>query len=239
MTAPPEEAPKGTIAHDYKLRLQVYLAFKELFEGPIPETEDTGLNEFFRIFEDYLAVHPNEIMKKGHDLVRSYFSKDRSAEEDPIWDEIEYDFNRLFVGPGRLLAAPFESVYANRGKDRVTMSEITESVREFYLSEKLEIKDLNTEPDDHIRFELEFIGYLLAKSTSTDPVKPWEAESYEKFLRFKKNHLLTWGFRFCQDIYRNANTDLYKGVGFLFYGFLEEEGKEVRREGEVFYGKYT
>lgn len=235
----PENNAKGSpITHDYRLRLQVYLAFKELFEGPIPKTDENELKEFLKLFEDYLTVNPNELMRKGFDLINGYFSRERSEEEDLIWDEIEFDFNRLFVGPGKLIAAPFESVYSNKGKNRSTMSDITESVREFYLSEKLEIKDLNTEPDDHIRFELEFICYLLAKSNTTDPVKPWEAESYEKFRQFKKDHLLTWGFRWCQDIYRNANTDLYKGVGFLFYGFLEEEGKEFKKEGELFYQKF-
>ncbi|VEB62225.1 dehydrogenase [Salmonella enterica subsp. enterica] len=30
---------------------------------------------------------------------------------DRAWLEAEYDFNALFVGPGKLLAAPFASVY--------------------------------------------------------------------------------------------------------------------------------
>lgn len=232
------ENQEATINHDFRLRLQVFIAFKEIFENPIPELADQDLKDFLNIFETYVSINPNDHMKKGLDLVRSFFSKDRSEEEDSVWDAIEYDFNRLFIGPGRLLAAPYQSIYFNKGNDRTTMSSITEAVRDFYLSEKLEIKNLNQEPDDHIKFELEFISFLLAKCTSSDPVKPWESESYEKFKQFKRDHLLKWGFSWSQDIYRNAQSDLFKGIGFLFYGFLEEEGKEIRKEGDVFYPEF-
>ncbi len=48
---------------------------------------------------------------------------------DRAWLEAEYDFNALFVGPGKLLAAPFASVYLE--DDALVMGKATLEMREF------------------------------------------------------------------------------------------------------------
>ena len=79
------------------------------------------------------------------------------------WDpamlgRLTWDFNRLFVGPGEMRAAPWESVY--RSKTKLTFQEPTLAVRALYERFGFESPALHREPDDHLALELDFLGAL-------------------------------------------------------------------------------
>ena len=79
--------------------------------------------------------------------------------EPNLIDEIRYEFNRLFVGPKRPKAEPYESVYF----DYQTMfGAKTMQVRSFYESSRLKLEDaqLDKFPDDFIGYELQYLYFL-------------------------------------------------------------------------------
>ncbi len=71
---------------------------------------------------------------------------------------LEWDFNRLFVGPGEMLAPPWESVH--RSKTKLTFQEPTLQVRELYRRFGVEAPAVHREPDDHLGLELAFVATL-------------------------------------------------------------------------------
>ena len=85
---------------------------------------------------------------------------------------LTWDFNRLFVGPGEMLAAPWESVY--RSKTKLTFQESTLQVRELYERFGVQAPAMHREPDDHLGLELAFVATLsdLAARAAAAAVAP-------------------------------------------------------------------
>ena len=71
----------------------------------------------------------------------------------PAWDEEEYLFNRLFVGPGPVAAPPYASVYLE--PERRLMGEAALFAREAYAALGLVSPWQGSLPDDHIGLELD------------------------------------------------------------------------------------
>lgn len=88
----------------------------------LTELEKTGLT-----LRDFFNSHDS------HSLKSAYVRLNPSAAvnlTDRAWLEAEYDFNALFVGPGKLLAAPFASVYLE--DDALVMGKATLEIRSLW-----------------------------------------------------------------------------------------------------------
>lgn len=125
--------------------------------------------------------------------------------------ELDGDYHKLFIGPGPLLAPPWESVY--RSKERLVFGEQTLAVRECYQSFGLASKQQNKEPDDHIALELEFMAWLCNQS---------ETAAQQQFLN---NHILKWVPLFCSDVAKGADTSFYRIVAELTGAWVEATTK--------------
>ena len=68
------------------------------------------------------------------------------------WDRMEFAFNRLFIGPGPVVAPPYASVYID--KEPFVMGQTTLKVRRFYKILGLSSYEEGIVPDDHISLEL-------------------------------------------------------------------------------------
>ena len=95
--------------------------------------------------------------------------------------EMQYEFNRLFVGPDAPKAPPYEACYRN--PERTLMQAETLAVRAFYRKAGLEIKARNSQPDDFIAYELEFLLGMLEDDSE-------EKDAYAR--EFLREHLLVW-----------------------------------------------
>ncbi|CCH48414.1 molecular chaperone TorD family protein [Pseudodesulfovibrio piezophilus] len=78
------------------------------------------------------------------------------------WNDVEYDFNRLFVGPAAVPAPPYASAY----QDRPTlMGEPALEVRHVYRCLNLSVPDQGATPDDFLPFELDAVIAFEALGT--------------------------------------------------------------------------
>lgn len=124
--------------------------------------------------------------------------------------EMMYEFNRLFVGPDAPKAPPYEACYRN--PERTLMQEETLAVRAFYRKAGLEIKNINTQPDDFIAFELEFLLGMLEDGSG-------EKKAYaEEFLR---EHLLVWTFDHVREIRDNTKQPVILSMATILQGISE------------------
>lgn len=133
---------------------------------------------------------------------------------------MEVDYNRLFVGPGKLLAVPYESFYRSEpdenGRGSICGLPML-AVKDFYARFGTTMPEGSVDYPDHIAFELEFLS-LLAQEES----KCWEkgdAEGAAVFQKgaaeFRRDHLGVWAHRFADDVKAGAETDLYPALADL------------------------
>ena len=138
---------------------------------------------------------------------------------------LKIDYSTLFIGPYRLLAPPYGSVYLE--KTRRVMGISTLDVRNKYADEGLRI-DIKEAPD-HIAIELEFMYYLISKEVeaalSSDSI---DATSYLKKQKdFLDAHLGIWVSDFSNSIEINAETSFYRDLACQTRSFIEADLKSL------------
>ena len=98
----------------------------------------------------FMANNARELERAYQDL---YDYSQGTAPAVVDWQEVEFAFNRLFVGPAALEAPPYSSVYLDG--ESLVMGKTMLDVREMYGALGLESPWKNSLPDDHISLELD------------------------------------------------------------------------------------
>lgn len=131
--------------------------------------------------------------------------------------ELKVDYASLFVGPFKLLAAPYGSVYLE--KDRQVLGDSTLAVQRCYEDAGLSL-DIH-EPADHIAIELEFLYFL---STSEAEAQMAGHDANAERLRIMQisfiKDFMGWLPEFCKQIENGAQTDFYKLLGQCLASFF-------------------
>ena len=145
--------------------------------------------------------------------------------EPAMLGRLTWDFNRLFVGPGEMRAAPWESVY--RSKTKLTFQEPTLAVRTLYERFGFESPTIHREPDDHLALELDFLAALSGLAAEAASVGDHErlAACFDTQTVLLEQHLLAWAPRCLALVIEHAETDYYRGAARLALGSLAESAR--------------
>ena len=139
---------------------------------------------------------------------------------DDTFENLQADYTRLFMGPDKIIAPPWESVHF--GDDRLLFQQRTLEVRAWYRRFGFEAEKINQEPDDHISLELLFLSQLAALGIQALNEK--DDAHFEELQKaqgeFLKEHLGAWALTWCGLVEENARTDFYKGLAHLTRGAL-------------------
>ncbi len=142
-------------------------------------------------------------------------------------DALSLDFSRLFLGPYKLHAPPYGSVYLDG--ERQIMGKSTLEVRNKYRESGLDISSDFRNPPDHIAAELEFMYFLILKET--EAIGNSDIDSTVSFLEkqrtFLREHLGAWVFDFANTIEEEAETDFYKNLARATKTFIEQNFDEL------------
>jgi TorA maturation chaperone TorD/Pyruvate/2-oxoacid:ferredoxin oxidoreductase delta subunit len=131
---------------------------------------------------------------------------------------LEKEFTRLFLGPGRPVAHPFESVY----REGRVMGQTTLDVRRWLAEEGLAPAS-RTLPD-HVGIELTFMAHLAAREAGA-----WEGDEGEawRYLglqgRFLQEHLATWLPQFCHRVLAGRPHDHYARLARRAEDFVAQD----------------
>ncbi|MEP7091851.1 MAG: molecular chaperone TorD family protein [Nocardioidaceae bacterium] len=133
---------------------------------------------------------------------------------------IYLDHQRLFLGPERVLACPYESVYLN--PEHLTFGSQTLAVREWYHRYGLSAPAEGREPDDHIGLELGFVSFLIMRALEAAELGDDDLlrEQCDAVGLFVGEHLLLWAEECLDHVATHAQTHFYQGVGLLTRGIL-------------------
>lgn len=138
------------------------------------------------------------------------------------------EYARLFLGPREVVAPLHESAWLS-GTVRTFTAE-TLAVRVLYERYGYVMRAKNTEPDDGIGVEFEFLRNLCADclllingSLSSSEV----ANKVDRLLRaqeeFEEQHLIRWAYRFAQRVVDNDRSGYYAAWATYLAGVLSED----------------
>ncbi|APC08550.1 TorD/DmsD family molecular chaperone [Neomoorella thermoacetica] len=214
---------KELLAEWHQGRELVYSFLARIYpEGPARDLLAALVGEEFLV--ELAASSQNEDLITGCRQMQAELEA-RRQDLEAYRQELQGDYNRLFVGPGHLEAPPWESVY--RSKEHLLFGEETLAVREFYRSFGLESRKKNQEPDDHLGLELEFMARLCREAAASIQ----SGGDADRFLagqgRFLEEHLEQWVPALTADIQRAARTDFFRGLALFTRGWLAEDRVEV------------
>ena len=200
---------------DLKLSLCVEDLLRRVFLVPLVSE---NLDELLNLTRDFSQEF------KEHKFVLEF---EKCKNEPQALDEIRYEFNRLFVGPKRPKAEPYESVYF----DYQTMfGAKTMQVRSFYESSGLKLEDaqLDKFPDDFIGYELQYLYFL-----SFSALKAEDEAKFNEILRKKAEfiaaHPSQWFCKFAARCDEHANLDFWKSFGSFLNLYLNSEMDALKR----------
>lgn len=137
------------------------------------------------------------------------------------YESLRWDYTRMFIGPGKVPAPPWESIY--RDVEHLHFSEETLEVRGAYRKYNLLPKDFGHEPDDHIGLELDFMHKLceMGKEKAESGDEAGLSEILKDQKAFLDEHLLKWVPDWTNDVVKSAETDFYKGMAQLLDAYLK------------------
>ncbi|MCC6473381.1 MAG: molecular chaperone TorD family protein [Burkholderiales bacterium] len=157
----------------------------------------------------------------GLELLQEWSASNRGGLTDPDFEAIVSDHMQLFVGPGKLLAAPWASVYADR--DRMVFQSVTNQVRDWYARYGLARAGNYREPEDHVGMEFGFLAHLTG--LAIEALESGEARNIGVFLaarrEFLSEHMTRWVPRWCREMESHARTQYYRGLARMSRGALQ------------------
>jgi TorA maturation chaperone TorD len=148
---------------------------------------------------------------------------------EPDLGRLRVDYCRLFVGPFKLLAPPYGSVYLERlGR---LMGDSTVDVRRRYMDEGLIVAA--SEVPDHVAIELEFAHVLSVRRVNAMRESDFrKANGYgEKRREFLSVHLGAWISEFTADVRRHAWTSFYRELAGAIEAFVSDDHANLTGEG--------
>lgn len=143
--------------------------------------------------EDWPFVDTEEA-REALELLRQGLAKG-ADDEDLVWE-----YRRLFVGPGRLPAPPWGSVYTDH--ETVIFGESTLALRAWMRAAGIQRESDERTPEDHIGLMLALLAYVAA-------------ERPELLDEYASQHLLTWAPHYLEQLEQAAEHPFYRGLARL------------------------
>ncbi len=160
--------------------------------------------------------HPH--IDEGVRILRDLASKFSSVEDFETF--VKQEFTAVFIGPFSETTSPYQSTYEGDSPYR----EVTAKIKRKYLEMGYIPQKKLPEPADHIGVELSFMAESCRTMLESEDERRSEIKKQKEFL---KEELLTWVFKFCDDLENNINAQFYKGIAKILRGFMQIEKKGV------------
>ena len=193
------------------------LASRCLLQPTMELAHDVQTGEILASFKALLSEHPRAEIQEALGLLQTFQEKTCGKELNDARLMLETDYNRLFVGPARLLAVPYESFYKTpRGEnDRGRLRGPSErEVVAAYGEHGYTMPEHFVDFADHIAIELEFLAML-----ANDEAALWEAgdtEAAEKLRAdaeaFRIEHPASFIGALADDIRTGAHREFYPAM---------------------------
>lgn len=179
------------------------------------------------LVEELAKTEEEDAESEGHRLLRAYARRIARADMARVETELRAEYAALFLNASPRSIHPYESVYTST--DRLLMQQARDEVLADYRQEGLGRVGEFQEPEDHIAIELEFMAYLCQRAAEALAAgdMPAAAGYLQKQQGFLAKHLRVWVPAFCQDLFKTATSDLFRGIARLTEDHLAMEGETI------------
>lgn len=145
---------------------------------------------------------------------------EKNADPDYL-PQLRNEYMRLFVGPQKLVAPPWESVY--RSHQGLLFQESTLTIREIYRRQGFEAEGYPRVPDDSLALEMDFMGRMAERALAA--FKEDSAEAFKEAVSvsesFVRVHLLYWVPKMMERLHESAFRLFYPQMVKTLIAFLE------------------
>jgi DMSO reductase family type II enzyme chaperone len=207
---------------------QLYAALAQAFCKPeAAAAEEGSLAQTLR--GAAVAINAASLERKADEAVGSLEIFGDHADQALL--ALEMAYNRLFVGPGRPQAPPYESFYRDRWG--LLMGPPARDVERRYAEAGLAMAPDHRDLPDHVATELGFMAYLaLQEAEARDEERRAWQERERSFLR---DHLSVWLPHFCRRVKEAGQHPFYTALAELTETFvsLDVERLADRQTGEL------
>lgn len=219
------EEQKSTVEVLLANRLYVYSLLYKVFARE-PDAE------LLKLLTAESAGEAFALLGSGEDTLAktpAFFAELRGEFGDAFVSEAKNEFTRLFIGPIKLVAPPWESVYV--GKESMLFQESTLAVRRFYQSYGLQPEAYPRVADDSLALELAFMSKLAERANTA-----FAQDTREELLsaltgscEFLEKHMLVWIPKFLERMNESPSTVLYPQLCLILSAFISAD-KDVLTE---------
>lgn len=142
------------------------------------------------------------------------------ADGDTYTNNLISQYTRLFCGPGKLAAPPWESSYMEAG--RKIFQRNTLDVRASYRTQGLRAHAVNKIPDDALSIELGFMAELAMRMCGSDESAH---EAYRASANFLETHLGRWAETYARDVEASHVGTFYPLLMTAMASFVQADEK--------------
>lgn len=153
-----------------------------------------------------LSVEDEDILGKMSAFVKTF--KEKVKREDFL-ENVRGEYVKLLIGPGRLTAYPWASVYLS--EEKLLFQETTLKVRKAYGECGFSTSSEENVADDHIAIELDFM-----QSLSKLAFEAFEKDDLDEFkrlvtyqIKFIEEELITWVPSYAEDMVKSKTAYMY------------------------------
>ncbi len=177
--------------------------------------------KFVQALRDFFLAKNNKELHTSLEALLFYEqNKDIKSDKDRLL-KLEYAFNRLFIGPDKVLAPPFASIYLDR--EPILKGKAAQEIEKLLIDMGLDFENDSNLPLDHISIELELwlvisnvienlqykLETLAVKSQEYADTAELLKDVEEKLTWLNTAHMPLWIYKFIQRIH-NAPDELEK-----------------------------
>lgn len=213
--------------HYFYARQYAYDLLRRLFiEEPTVELlqylqQDSKLDIFPFSDED-------ELLHAAVKRIRAYLTQNTFVSGQESFENLHWDFTRLFIGPEAPPAPPWESVYVSR--DKLLFQESTNAVKQFYERAGFKMQTKEYEAADHIGYELDFMYHLSTNTLGHLNNADVHHNLLDLQIQFLNQHLLAFTEMFAQRIIQHADTEFYRSAATLLHHFLQHDKNYIESQ---------
>jgi TorA maturation chaperone TorD len=170
-----------------------------------------------RGFDVQLDAQPGSPLAAALEKLAAYSAEMSRKPAEEVRLALEVEYNRLFVGPDKVPALPYESYYQKDVPEvrlKTVKGPAERAVREVYHAFGLAMPGNATDFADHIAVELDFLSYLCLMEA-----RAWADENQDEVERLREgydaflaNHLLKWFPAFEKDVLSNVQLPFYEAI---------------------------
>lgn len=159
----------------------------------------------------------NKDIEMGFREVYDYVNKSGSIEE--LVGDIDDEYVRLFLGPGRAEVLPYQSPY----EGHVIYGETTLRLKNIFTRAGLRITHGAGISEDHLGAELKFMAHLCGRAMALLAQEKDITASLELQKKFLDENMLPWVQKFCEDVLKSRTANFYRGIAMVTKGFLKDD----------------